>query len=306
VHLATNQGKAMALRAGALVSIGEYLMCVDGDVILDKNALYWAIAHFNSSPRVGAVTGNPRVRTRSTLLGKIQVAEFSSLVGLIKRAQRVYGRVFTVSGAVSAFRRAALQRVGYWDLDMITEDIDISWKLQLDHWDVRFEPNMLCWLLMPETLGGLWRQRLRWAQGGVEVLRKNVGRIGSWRARRMWPVYLEFLLSVVWSYTMIGIFLLWLAGQFVALDPTYVVPSLLPGWSGVLLGFTCLVQFAVSLRIDSRYEKGFGKYYYWVVWYPFVYWIINVLTIAVGTPKALRKAKGTRAIWVSPDRGLRT
>lgn len=47
---------------------------------------------------------------------------------------------------------------------MITEDIDISWKLQLRHWDIFFEPRALCWILMPETLKGLWKQRLRWAQ----------------------------------------------------------------------------------------------------------------------------------------------
>ena len=78
--------------------------------------------------------------------------------------------VFTVSGLVAAFRRTALQDVGYWSLDMVTEDIDISWSLQLRRWDVRYEPNALCYILMPETLDGLWSQRLRWAQGGIEVL----------------------------------------------------------------------------------------------------------------------------------------
>ena len=87
-------------------------------------------------PHVGAVTGNPRIRTRSTLIGRIQVGEFSSIIGLIKRTQRIYGRVFTVSGVIAAFRRRALADVGYWSPDMITEDIDISWKLQLRHWDI--------------------------------------------------------------------------------------------------------------------------------------------------------------------------
>ncbi len=59
------------------------------------------------------------------------MGEFSSIIGLIKRTQRVYGRVFTVSGVIAAFRKQALADVGYWSPDMITEDIDISWKLQL-------------------------------------------------------------------------------------------------------------------------------------------------------------------------------
>ncbi len=70
---------------------------------------------------------------------------------------------------------------------MITEDIDISWKLQLHHWDIFFEPRALCWILMPETLKGLWKQRLRWAQGGAEVFLVNLRKLFSWEHHRMWP-----------------------------------------------------------------------------------------------------------------------
>ncbi|STM58837.1 N-glycosyltransferase [Escherichia coli] len=34
------------------------------------------------------------------------------------------------------FVRSALAEVGYWSDDMITEDIDISWKLQLNQWTI--------------------------------------------------------------------------------------------------------------------------------------------------------------------------
>ena len=40
-------------------------------------------------------------------------------IGLIKRTQRVFGRIFTVSGVVVAFRRAALDRVDYWSTDRV-------------------------------------------------------------------------------------------------------------------------------------------------------------------------------------------
>ncbi|MCY0536308.1 glycosyltransferase family 2 protein, partial [Klebsiella pneumoniae] len=86
---------------------------------------------------------NPRIRTRSTLVGKIQVGEYSSIIGLIKRTQRIYGNVFTVSGVIAAFRRSARAEVGYWSDDMITEDIDISWKLQLNQWTIFYEPRAL-------------------------------------------------------------------------------------------------------------------------------------------------------------------
>lgn len=306
IHFESNQGKAMGLRAGAIAANNEILVCIDGDAILDRHAARWLVWHFTQGPRVGAVTGNPRVRNRTTLLGKIQTGEFSSIIGLIKRAQRIYGRIFTVSGVVAAFRRSALQNVGYWNLDMVTEDIDISWSLQLHQWDIRYEPNALCHILMPETLQGLWQQRLRWAQGGIEVLMRHARSLATWRNRRMWIVGIELVTSTFWAYTMAFISVVWLLGNFITLPAPLKITAVLPGWSGVLLGTTCLLQFAISLIIDSRYEdKSLGRYYYWMIWYPMVYWAIQAAASVAAVPKALRKRRGSRAVWVSPDRGIR-
>lgn len=287
---------------GALMACSEYLICIDGDAMLDPNATHWMMANFLSAPRVGAVTGNPRIRNRTTLLGKIQVGEFSSIIGLIKRAQRIYGRVFTVSGVVVGFRRSALQDIGYWNTDMVTEDIDISWRLQLRHWDVRYEPKALCWILMPETLRGVWRQRLRWAQGGAEVALRHGKELLDWRARRMWPVFAEYTLSVIWAY-LIAFHLLWWGVS--NLIPGYGNPlAILPGWQGVLLVFTCLCQFLISMFIDNRYEPGLKRYFFWLIWYPLFYWMLNVFTTVFGLPKALLRQPGGKAIWTSPDRGV--
>ena len=305
IHFTENMGKAAALNMGAMAASSEFLICIDGDALLDEDAASWIMKHFINGPRVGAVTGNPRIRTRSSLLGKIQVGEFSAIVGLIKRAQRVYGRIFTVSGVVAGFRKAALHRVGYWSTDMITDDIDISWKLQLDHWDIRFEPRAICWILMPETYTGLLRQRIRWAQGGVEVFIKYFNNLGVWKSRRMWMVYIEFITSIFWSFSIVATMVLWLLGLFIDLPDEIRVHSLLPSWGGVLLGITCLMQFALSLSIESRYEKNIWKYYFWMIWFPIAYWLINVIAVVFGLPRALSRKKGRHATWVSPDRGLR-
>jgi poly-beta-1,6-N-acetyl-D-glucosamine synthase len=305
IHFETNQGKAMGLRVGAISAANEFLICLDGDALLDRHATRWVVRHFIEGNRVGAVTGNPRVRNRTTLLGKIQVGEFSSIIGLIKRAQRIYGRVFTISGVVAAFRKSALHSVGYWNVDMVTEDIDVSWRLQLAHWDIRYEPNALCWILMPESLSGLWKQRRRWAQGGIEVFARYFRDLLRWRSRRMWIVGLELFISTFWAYTIGAVFVLWILGQFLSLPAPLTVTTILPGWTGVVLGATCLIQFGISLAIDSRYETSLGRYYYWMIWYPMMYWMIHSASTIVAVPQALKKRRGERAIWVSPDRGIR-
>ena len=305
INMTSNQGKAIGLNTAALMTEKEFLVCVDGDTILDEHAVAWFMQHFVYGPRVGAVTGNPRIRNRSTLLGKVQVGEFSSILGLIKRAQRVYGRLFTVSGVISAFRKTALHEVGYWSPEMLTEDIDVSWKLQFKHWDIRYEPKALGWILMPETLNGLWKQRTRWAMGGVQALLKFFPTLFSWRTRRMWMIYFEYVLSLIWAYAMLASILLAFLSLVIPLPEIIRVPPLIPGWTGVVIGTTCLLQISISMRLDQEYDVGLWKVYFWMIWYPLLYWMINMLTIVVALPKVLARGKNQRAVWISPDRGIK-
>ncbi|NNP76877.1 poly-beta-1,6 N-acetyl-D-glucosamine synthase [Acinetobacter sp. Ac_3412] len=305
VHLAENQGKAFALRSGMMVSQYEYLICIDGDALLHPHAAIWMMHQLTAFNQVGAVTGNPRILNRSSILGKLQVGEFSSIIGLIKRAQRTYGRIFTVSGVIAGFRKTALMQVGLWSEDKITEDIDISWKLQLAEWDIHYVPNALCYIYMPETFKGLWKQRLRWAQGGVEVIKTYFPKLFKISALKMWPVALEAIISMVWAYVILLIIVLFFLGLFVPLSAEWHIKSLFPQWYGVILAITCLIQFFVSLFIDKRYDGNrFLRNYFWVIWYPLFFWMLGAATTVFAVPKALFTRK-KRARWVSPDRGFK-
>ena len=305
VYMRENRGKGAALNMGTLVARGDLILTLDADALLDRNALRWLAWHFEEYPRVGAITGNPRVLNRTTLLSKIQTGEYATIIGLIKRAQRILGKVLTVSGVVAAFRKQALVSVRFWDTDMQTEDIDITWKLETHFWDIRFEPRALCWVRVPETILGLWRQRLRWAQGGLEVLFKYRSIWLDWKQRRLWPIYIEYLLSITWAYSF-WILVVLVSFQLLLrpLIPVELSPPVPPLWTGAVLAFTCLVQFVVSLYVDRRYEENFARHLFWVIWYPFVYWLINAITIAVALPKCIIEGKKGFATWESPDRGL--
>jgi len=306
IHLAENQGKAVALRTGALLARHELLVCIDGDALLDRHAARWLVRHFVDDPGVAAVTGNPRIRNRSTILGRVQVGEFSCIVGTIKRAQRTFGRIFTVSGVITAFRRSAVHQVDYWSTDVLTEDIDITWKLYRAGWDVRFEPRALTWILMPETLRGLWKQRLRWAMGGAQTLLKNLDAWVRPAQRLLWPLLLEMMASAAWAYAMLLVLLAWLLGW--VLPPGTLPPvtsPLVPQSGGVLLSAVCLAQFVFSTAMDARYDRGLGRTLFWMIWYPVAFWMIGAATTTVAYPRVMARRRGARARWVSPDRGVR-
>lgn len=302
VDLKENNGKANALYLGLIAARGEILMGVDSDSYIMPDALNYIVPHFTNpfnGERVGAVTGNPRVRNRSSLLAKIQLCEYSSIISLIKRTQRIWGKVMTVSGVVVAFRKRALLNCRLWDRDMITEDIGVTWKLEKKFWDIRYEPRALCMMLVPETVKGLYKQRKRWAEGGMEIIRRHGNIFKDWKTRRMAPVYIEQLISIVWALCWLFLTILMIIGWF-RQDEFFVFPYI---WKSLFLSVVGLIQFMVAILLDTKYDKQLFKNAVTAVWYPFLYWYINAIIVIVSIPALLRKRKKT-ATWDSPDRGL--
>lgn len=301
IDLKENCGKANALYLGLIAAKGEILVGVDADSYLDKNALRYLVSHFvnrHNGERVGAVTGNPRVRNRGTLLGKLQLCEYASIISLIKRTQRVLGKVMTVSGVCVAYRKRALMECGFWDRDMMTEDIAVTWKLEKNFWDVRYEPRALCWMLVPETIKGLWRQRRRWSEGGLEVIFRHWDIFKSWKRRRMAPIYLEQVLSFFWSvcWLILTIILITMEIQGHHVITEYI-------WKSQFLSFICLFQFLIAMWLESRYDKKIFDNSWSVIWYPILYWYINVFIALASIFKAILPNKKL-ATWKSPDRGV--
>lgn len=295
-----NGGKASAMNLGLRYARGKYIVGIDGDSILDYSAISYMVQTLERDETLGALTGNPRVRNRSTVLGRLQVAEFSSIIGLIKRSQSVLGTLFTMSGVIMCLRRDMLRELGGWSENMMTEDIDITWKAQTAGYNVAYEPRALCWVLMPETVYGLYKQRLRWAQGGAEVMLKNFKQMWRWRNFRLWPLYFEYLMTLVWAYALLFLSLEGLARllqgdwtHFLTLEVTAVMTFMM-----------FLLQFSVSMFIDSRYESNLFRYFLSCIWYPYAFWLINSVTLIHGFPRALLRDRASPARWVSPDRGV--
>ena len=122
----------------------------------------------------------------------------------------------------------------------------------------------------------------------------------------MWPLLMEYCLSVSWAFAFLLTIILWLMGLFVPMPAgLYVATIFPPAFPGLVLGTVCLMQFAVSVVIESRYEGKLWQQVAWTIWYPTIYWGIIATTTVVGFPKALMKSRSLRASWVSPDRGIR-
>ena len=292
-----NEGKAMALNDAIPVTRGEIVVIIDADIRPRRDILGYMVGHFRDG-RVAAVAGNPQVSNTQSLLAKVQATEFASIVSVLRRAQRVWGRILTVSGATCAFRKAAMVDVGLFDPEMATEDIALSWKLQRRFYDIRYEPRAVCAMQVPETLGPLWRQRRRWARGLAQVLRRHADLFFDWRTRRMWPVFIEAVCAVMWAYLAIGMIGFWALSYVVGLKPLGANP--VPNFWGMVIATVALVQLGAGVWLDNRYNRAVARFYLWAPMYPLFYWLLMLVVTVVSTPAALLGRRGATSHWHTP------
>lgn len=289
-----NQGKALALNDALPCLTGDIVVVLDADAEPDHSLLTHLVWQFRFT-RVGAVTGHPRVKNVINFLARIQVVEFASIIGLLRRSQRILGRIVTVSGIVAAFRKEALYDVGGFSPDMYTEDIEITWKLQRRFWDVRYEPRAIVWMDVPTTFQAFFKQRLRWARGLMQVLARHSGVIFSWKSRKMWVIYYESCLSTFWCLAY-GIVVTVELFRF-PISIAYSTPINIE-FQWILGLFTAsLVQLFLGIYIEFKHDREVWKFAPYAIFYPLFYWMFMVVITLFATPTLLRPSKAVK--WSS-------
>jgi 1,2-diacylglycerol 3-beta-glucosyltransferase len=78
-------------------------------------------------------------------------------------------------------RRAALEAVGGWSEDALTEDLELSTRLSVHGRHVTLAPEAEVREEAVESLGDLWHQRLRWAEGSLRRLLEHGPRLMAGR-----------------------------------------------------------------------------------------------------------------------------
>jgi cellulose synthase/poly-beta-1,6-N-acetylglucosamine synthase-like glycosyltransferase len=165
-------GKASALNAGLAVAESPFVLCMDSDSRLAPQTLRVAIPHFRD-PSVGAVAGNVKVVNRRNLWTRLQALEYVEGLNMARRAQGFMNAVNIVPGPVGMFRRDVLIALGGFDLDTFAEDADLTLKLLVAGWKVRYEPASIAFTEAPERLVDLIQQRYRWTRGILQALGKH-------------------------------------------------------------------------------------------------------------------------------------
>jgi putative glycosyltransferase (exosortase G-associated) len=177
-HRIVGKGKAWALNTGIHLAKGQYLLNIDCDLQLDRNAVLNAVAYLEANKDVGAATGYlvvqpapPQARGREKLLANLEFLEYATVFGVGRSFQSYLNALFTLSGAFSIFRREILLKSLLYNKDTVSEDTELTFQLYARASNSRIVsiPNAIAYLEPTETWSRLYSQRLRWQRGQLEV-----------------------------------------------------------------------------------------------------------------------------------------
>lgn len=181
IYRKPNGGKASALNWAIERTEAEVLVAIDADTRLDPDAITQLVRHFADSS-VGAVAGAVYVGKPSRLLTRFQALEYVTSQNLDRRALELVNGIIVVPGAIGAWRRSAVVKVGGYDSDTLAEDADLTLKLECAGFKVLHEPRAFAMTEAPETVEQFLRQRFRWMFGTLQVAFKHLKHIHRIRA----------------------------------------------------------------------------------------------------------------------------
>lgn len=177
VHLRRDvggEGKAHTLNHGISRILAddwaEAVLIMDADVIFETSSLRKMARHL-ADEKVGAVTAYIAEGSRDrNYLTRFIAIEYVISQLAARRTQNVEGAMACLAGGAQLHSRANLEAIGgRIPTGTLAEDTMTTFEGQLHGRRMVFEPHAVVLAEEPRTIDALWKQRLRWARGNVQL-----------------------------------------------------------------------------------------------------------------------------------------
>jgi len=265
-----NGGKASALRRALNAASHDTIVMIDADTMVAPDGILNLVEPL-ADTSVGAVSGQVRVGNTGRWLGKFQDLEYVTAFEVDKRAQDFLGCIVVAPGALSAFRRKALDEAAPITNDTLAEDTDLTLQLHRLGWKVALAPRAYADTEAPESVKALLSQRFRWAFGTLQCLWKHgdltFERGSGWLGWFALPSVWIFQIAVVAVTPVLDLIVLWSLwmGRGIAIWPYFLASLLLDALlvaAGLRLAGRKTREAWVSLPMRLLYRPLLG----YVVW----------------------------------------
>lgn len=164
--------KAGALQYGLLSAKGEWILIFDSDFIPQPDLLEKALPNLEDA-EVGMVQFCwDHVNRHYSLFTRIQALFLDGHFHIEHFARNRSGRFFNFNGTAGMWRKSCIVESGGWKHDTLTEDMDLSYRAQMNGWKFLYVPDIAVPAELPIELSAFKSQQFRWAKGGIQTARK--------------------------------------------------------------------------------------------------------------------------------------
>jgi cellulose synthase/poly-beta-1,6-N-acetylglucosamine synthase-like glycosyltransferase len=165
-----NSGKADSLNQGIKMARGELIAVVDADSYPAKDSFRKLVGYFDDKI-VGAVTCTIIPRNKKGFIQTLQTIEYQVIAFTRKLLDYVDG-IYVTPGPLTIYRKTALQKIGGFDKDSLTEDIEATWHLTYSEYRRKMCLATNVTTTVPTKFMAWYRQRRRWSMGGLQCILK--------------------------------------------------------------------------------------------------------------------------------------
>lgn len=236
VYTKPNGGKGTALNFALKKCKGEIIFSMDADTFVAKNSVREMTRYFKNK-EVMSVTPSMLVHEPKGILQRIQQAEY--LFGLfIRKAFSSVNAIHVTPGAFSAYRASFFKKYGGYDEGNITEDLEMSLRIQYQGYAIEYSPDSAAYTIAPNKFKPLMIQRRRWYTGLIR---------NTWSYKKIFSK----------KYGDLGLFVLpiaWISIFFSVVLINYMLIK-------TLFDIQKEIAFLASINFDFLSLFGISKYY---------------------------------------------
>jgi cellulose synthase/poly-beta-1,6-N-acetylglucosamine synthase-like glycosyltransferase len=196
-------------RAGALKNAldythGKYLAVIDADFVPPPDFLNRTVAAIEADPKIGIVQARwdhlNRDYSKFTEAFSLGIDAYH----IIEQSARSAIGIVNFNGSAGLLRTEAIKDVGGWSWDILSEDIDISYRMQNKGWKTLYLRDLTVMGEIPPNMATFRTQQGRWARGSVQCAKKFLGAV--WRSPRTLlqkveaSIHLTYYMVIMWMF----------------------------------------------------------------------------------------------------------
>lgn len=165
--------KAGALAEGFKRAKGEMIAVFDADFVPPEDYLIRAVPFLMADPKIGFVQARwGHLNRRRSFLTRVQSIGIDGHF-MIEQGARDWNNLFmNFNGTAGIWRKRAIEDGGLWQWDTLTEDLDLSYRVQFAGWQTCYLPDLIVPAEIPEDINAFKSQQFRWAKGSMQTAKK--------------------------------------------------------------------------------------------------------------------------------------